>query len=430
MDQNASKWKHCLEIGVLSDVGLRRTNNQDSMALALASSQEEWQRRGHLFLVADGMGAHAAGELASKLAADNIPLTYRKIRGMSPTDALQSAITTANENIHQRGQANDDFKGMGTTVSALVLLPQGAVVGQVGDSRTYRLRNHSLEQLTFDHSLVWEMAAAGQIPDKEVESYVPKNIITRSLGPHAEVKVDLEGPFPIETGDTFLLCSDGLSGPVSNDELGTIMGSLGPEEAVRALVDLANLRGGPDNITVIIVRVTGPQVVQEEEGERPYLPQQSRQPVHPLLWSGIGVFLLAALGSTMLGAWVIGGACLLAAAVLGGLALAQSRPSKETDSWNESPLGKGPYSVCSCVANLELAQRLAKMIQELREATAREEWAIDWNRLNELDAQATAALQGDNHAEAIRAYCRAMSFLMDQLRHLRQTGSDDSSVLE
>ncbi len=135
---------------------------------------------------------------------------------------------------------------MGTTASALLLLPQGALTGHVGDSRVYRLRGKCLEQLTFDHSLVWEMSAAGQLPKNALPGFVPKNIITRSLGPHADVKVDLEGPYPLEAGDTFLLCSDGLSGQVSDEEIGALLHCLPPAEAAQVLVDLANLRGGPD----------------------------------------------------------------------------------------------------------------------------------------------------------------------------------------
>ena len=221
MDQNADLWKHCLEYAALSDLGLRRSNNQDSLAVVIAGGQAAWQQRGHLFMVADGMGAHAAGELASKMAVDCVPLTYQKMLDAPPPEALRHAIADANQQIHDRGQASDDFRGMGTTASTLVLLPQGAVVAHVGDSRVYRLRGQRFEQLTFDHSLVWEMSAAGNMPEDEVPDYVPKNIITRSLGPNAEVEVDLEGPFPLEMGDTFLLCSDGLSGQVRDEEIGT-----------------------------------------------------------------------------------------------------------------------------------------------------------------------------------------------------------------
>jgi serine/threonine protein phosphatase PrpC len=255
MDQSADPWQKFVEHAELTDVGLRRSNNQDSLAFQLASGEKEWRRRGHLFLVADGMGAHAAGELASKIAADTVPLTYFKLADESPVTALQKAIEDANAKIHARGQANPDFKGMGTTASVLLLLPQGAMVGHVGDSRVYRLRGDRVEQLSFDHSLVWEMKAAGRINDHDMPGFIPKNIITRSLGPADVVQVDVEGPFPLAEGDTFMLCSDGLSGQVEDEELGVILHCLPPREAVQVLVDLANLRGGPDNITVIVARV-------------------------------------------------------------------------------------------------------------------------------------------------------------------------------
>ena len=187
--------------------------------------------------------------------------------------------------IHERGQANAEFQGMGTTCSVLVLLPTTAVIAHVGDSRVYRLRRRQLEQLTFDHSLVWEMMAAGQMPRGEVANFIPKNIITRSLGPHADVQVDLEGPFPLEVGDTFLLCSDGLSGQVKDEEIGAILSVLSPQEAVRALVDMANLRGGPDNITAIVARV----LAVPNENPDPSAPQPiAPVPTPPIASSLVG----------------------------------------------------------------------------------------------------------------------------------------------
>ncbi len=135
------------------------------------------------------------------------------------------------------------------------------MVAHVGDSRVYRLRGKLLEQLTFDHSLVWEIRASGQFEgNAEFANTVPKNIITRSIGPNPTVQTDFEGPYPLELGDTFLLCSDGLSGLVDDDEMGPILASLPPGEAAQALTDLANLRGGHDNITVLVVKVTGQQM--------------------------------------------------------------------------------------------------------------------------------------------------------------------------
>ena len=139
MDQLATIWNHCLEHAVLSDVGLRRANNQDAYSMVLAGNQSDFQRWGHLFMVADGMGAHAAGELASKMATDMIPLVYRKQMGHSPPEAPLGHARRQPADPH-RGMATPDFRGMGTTTTTLLLLPVGAVVAHVGDSRAYRLR--------------------------------------------------------------------------------------------------------------------------------------------------------------------------------------------------------------------------------------------------------------------------------------------------
>src|SRR5438045_2014447 len=148
----------------VSDLGMRRTNNQDAIAVAVTDDVATWAARGHLLIVADGMGAHAAGELASKLSADGVPHLYHKYRELSPPDALRRAIVETNTEIHRRGMANPDFHNMGTTTSVLVLLPQGALAAHVGDSRIYRLRGDTISQLTFDHSLQWELKASGQLP--------------------------------------------------------------------------------------------------------------------------------------------------------------------------------------------------------------------------------------------------------------------------
>src|ERR1700748_338885 len=164
----------------VTDLGMRRANNQDSVSVFVTNDVSTWASRGHLLMVADGMGAHAAGEWASKLAVDNIPHTYFKLRDLYPPAALRQAIRDANTTIHTKGQSSIGFQGMGTTCSCLVLLPQGALVGHIGDSRIYRLHGDVFEQLTRDHSLVWEMADAGQMDESEVPSYIPKNVITRS----------------------------------------------------------------------------------------------------------------------------------------------------------------------------------------------------------------------------------------------------------
>ena len=282
-------------------------------------------------MVADGMGAHAAGEMASKMACDLVPHAYQKLSDRPVPEAIHQAVVEANAGIHNRGQANAEFHGMGTTTSVLLILPEGALAAHVGDSRVYRLRRHMLEQLTFDHSLVWEMKAAGQLQGGDLPNFVPKNIITRSLGPHDEVQVDLEGPYPLEEGDTFLLCSDGLTGQVTDEEIGAILGCLSPQQAARMLVDLANLRGGPDNITVIVVRASR---VLPNENVVTTRPQEDRPnklaSIHPGIWVSIGVCFLGAILCGLAGYW-------LATIVLGFLGILVGVIALGADSASDVP---------------------------------------------------------------------------------------------
>src|SRR5262249_18698299 len=238
----------------LTDVGVRRSINEDNHKVLLAPDLEKWREQGHLFLVADGMGAHAVGEKASEEAAGIIPHTYSKHAPQGPIPALRKAFFEANARIHSLGQQNREFEGMGTTGTALVVRPDGAWVAHVGDSRVYRVRDGNIEQLTFDHSLVWIYARQQRL-DPETVQNIPGNVIVRSLGPEPLVQVDIEGPHPLQAGDVFVVCSDGLSAQVNDQEIAAAATTLPPEDACRFLVDLANLRGGPDNITVVIVRV-------------------------------------------------------------------------------------------------------------------------------------------------------------------------------
>src|SRR5947209_11558099 len=171
---------------------MRRSNNQDSYIVVRASNPEAWRQRGHLFMVADGMGAHAVGELASKMACDNIPHTYNKAKNSPPADAITKAYRAVSAQIHGRAAANRDFQGMGTTTSTLLLLPEGALIAHVGDSRVYRIRNGRIDQLSFDHSLVWELIRRNHLKPEHASTAVPKNVITRSLGPDPNVEVDIE----------------------------------------------------------------------------------------------------------------------------------------------------------------------------------------------------------------------------------------------
>jgi len=422
MDLKTATWERCLEHAAASDVGLRRANNQDNLAVVIADSRETFQRRGHLFLVADGMGAHAAGELASKMAADVVPLTYHKLKDISPMDAVRRAILDANEQIHSRGEASLDFKGMGTTCSTLLLLPQGALLAHVGDSRAYRLRGNRYDQLTFDHSLVWELQAAAELSKEELPDYLPKNIITRSLGPNAKVAVDLEGPLPVQVGDTFLLCSDGLSGPVEDKEMGTLLSCLSPEEAVRMLVNLANLRGGPDNITVIVARVIGP--LEAAAGGAPdETPEADARPkpVHPLTWTALGVAGMAAAGAAAIGYWIAAMVFLAGAVLAGVTALAQRYGDQAGGSnFDFRPRGKSPYVSLQCEADTEFVASLAQIVEELRQAALTEGWSVDWRAFDDTCDRAESALKAKRYADSVRGYARLIGSTMEQLKRGRQ----------
>lgn len=422
----------CLQVAAITDIGMRRTTNQDSHALVVADTAELWQARGHFLMVADGMGAHAAGELASKLAADGIPHLYHKHRDLSPPEALEKAVRETNSEVHRRGTANPDFHNMGTTCSVLVLLPQGALAAHIGDSRIYRLRGNQLHQLTFDHSLQWELRASGQLPPgSDIAATVPKNVITRSLGPHANVQIDMEGPWPIELGDVFLLCSDGLTGRVEDDELGPIMGALPADEAARVLVDLANLRGGQDNCTVLIAKVVKAEMATLASQAPPLTvgAAKNKTGVHPGVWIAAGVAALAAIVILVLGinplvAAVAGAVALLTAGcgllqhfgVSGGVTLEGGRH-----------LGKGPYTATTCAPGHEFISKLAGVIEELREAARDGNWNINWRTFDEFCNRAQAADERKNYLEGVREFCRGISFMMQELRS-QGTKKSDSTI--
>jgi len=252
-----------------TDIGRRRANNQDSKAVLPAHGQQQ-RARGWLFLVADGMGAHAAGELASAIAADRVPKIYDEQSHYSPPLALRNSIEQANGEIFTKGESGFEHKGMGTTCTVLVLHPRGAILGHVGDSRAYRVRGRRIEQLSRDHSLVWELETAGGMSREQANDAAPKNIITRSMGPHAHVDVDLEGPFPVKAGDVYVLCSDGLSGQVRDEEIGLFAAELEPPDATAALVGLALVRGAPDNVTVIAAKAGEDEATRASRNDEPW----------------------------------------------------------------------------------------------------------------------------------------------------------------
>jgi protein phosphatase len=425
-------WKPGVVFSELTDIGMRRANNQDSMASLPAKSADRFFHRGHLFVVADGMGAHAAGELASRMATETIAMHYFRSADGNAIDALRSAVIESNAEIHRRGQQNPEFHNMGTTASSLALLPAGAVVAHVGDSRVYRLRSSTLEQLTFDHSLVWEMEASGQVhPHSSLGQSIPKNVITRSLGPNREVEVDVEGPFPLEKGDCFLLCSDGLTGLVEDAEIGTLMDCLPEDLATRVLVDLANLRGGPDNTTVIIVRVEDePDAAPGRQRKKNSKSQSKRSATAYLMGTSLFCFLVGG-GLALVGEW----GPMIVAAILGAIALAAGavQAAKDRQRLEKRALpklsgGKGPYRRYNAKATSDLYKRLGGTVEALREAASDRNWMMDWKKIDQFQKKGQAALKSKDPKQAIRYQAEAIIETMNQLREQHNRAANETAI--
>ncbi len=386
-------------------------------------------------MVADGMGAHAAGELASKLAVDIVPHLYFHYRELSSPEALQRAIAEANNEIHRRGLNNPDFHGMGTTASVLVLLPDGALVGHVGDSRVYRLRENRLEQLTFDHSLQWEVRRNTRLAeDSDFARSIPKNVITRSLGPNQKVNVDLEGKYPLQEGDTFLLCTDGLTGQVSDEELAELLAYLPADQAARVLIDLANLRGGPDNITLVIVKVVdGRALAENSPAETPRRNSRSRRSAGSLVTLPIaGVCLLFAL-LLLIAEQTVTAAVLglvgIAAAVAGGVFWLRGQGGRSNFPTAGVRIGNGPYAEQECKHGGQFVGTLSGILDELREVARESDWSIRWQDLEAFRRRAEKAAAGRRFPEAVREYAAAVSFMMEEFRR-QQHGEDGGSVID
>ena len=232
-----------VEHAALTDVGRQREGNEDSML-----------EDPPLFVVADGMGGAQAGEVASGLAVE----TLGRLNLAADDDAeedLVEAVREANRQIHEQAQEDRALSGMGTTLTAAWVHDGQIAIGHVGDSRAYRWREGELAQLTDDHSLVAELERHGKITAAEARVHPQRSMILRALGIDADVEVDTYS-FTGQPGDVFLLCSDGLSGVVHDEVIGEILKTAGSlEEAATGLIELANLSGGPDNITAVLFRL-------------------------------------------------------------------------------------------------------------------------------------------------------------------------------
>ena len=226
-----------------------RSGNEDSFLLDFKHG---------VFIVADGMGGHAAGEVASEMAVEIIAREVGSLKGLDEAGAherLRQAIRTANQAIFDRTLAEADKRGMGTTTTVLVLTARRYLIGQVGDSRAYLLRNGRLLQITKDHSYVQEQVDAGLLTAEQARTHPYSNVITRCVGANEDVVPDVYFG-TLERNDILLIASDGLTGMLEDEQLAKILGSpSSPEVWVNRMISEANRRGGLDNITAIIVRI-------------------------------------------------------------------------------------------------------------------------------------------------------------------------------
>jgi serine/threonine protein phosphatase PrpC len=246
----SSETLHDILTASLSDVGMVRAHNEDCC--------DEFRKSDgcHLLVMADGMGGHQGGATASRTAVETIGEVFEGSDESSRT-MLHEAVVAANRRVYGKAIENDALRGMGTTVVALVLAADGSGwIAHVGDSRGYRLRQGKIEALTADHSVVGEMLQQGLLTRDEAAVHPRRNQITRSVGVEAEVEPEIS-EISTQPGDRFLLCSDGLSGLLDEEEIALVLIGEPPSEAVRILVDEANARGGHDNITVQIAAIGG-----------------------------------------------------------------------------------------------------------------------------------------------------------------------------
>lgn len=238
-----------IHYGTATSQGKVRTSNEDSFAADPA---------GRLFLVADGMGGHAAGEVASSIATATVKevVGARRSAGSKLEEVLLFAAREANGRIYEAQLDKAELSGMGSTLTVLSFADTSYYIAHVGDSRAYLLRDGVLDQLTRDHSLVWHLFESGVLRKDELSSHPQKNLITRSIGPHAQVEIDLECGQARE-GDTYLLCSDGLTDVLSDENIRQMLSQpdRSPQQLGDALVSAANAMGGPDNITAVVVHL-------------------------------------------------------------------------------------------------------------------------------------------------------------------------------
>jgi serine/threonine protein phosphatase PrpC len=247
-----------ITVGALTDVGQVRDHNEDALGYYQPREREVLAQKGRLYLVADGMGGHVAGEVASECVVRTVTASYYENPAQPVRQALSEAIQQANTALYGATSGEESRRKMATTLVGALPLGRQLHVANTGDSRAYLLRGDTIRQLTEDHSFVTELVKLGRISGEEAINHPQRNVVTRALGTKPTVEADFYEE-AIQPGDTVILCTDGLWGEVSKEEMMQMVTQpLHPQEMANELVALANQRGGPDNITVIVLQIGEP----------------------------------------------------------------------------------------------------------------------------------------------------------------------------
>lgn len=255
--QDKIRARQGVEVAGATDVGCQRQNNEDSYLYWEPPDEKDFQSKGRLAIVADGMGGHEGGQEASRIATEAIQEAYAGEHSGDPQTGLLTGFRRAHEEVIQYAAQHLQLRGMGTTATAIVLLENKLFYAHIGDSRLYRVHGQEISRLTRDHSYVGRLFENGVITAEEAEVHPQRHILTAALGTGPEIPPDIpEHPIPLEHDDVLVLCTDGLWGLLGDQEIQQIVVSNSAADACGKLIEMAKQRGGPDNITVVVLRVS------------------------------------------------------------------------------------------------------------------------------------------------------------------------------
>ena len=284
MDKDAASGKPApvmsdIEVIIKTDLGNVRTNNEDNAFFLRSNDETTLREKGYLMMVADGMGGHLAGEVASKMAVDIISEQYYHHNGKhSPEKALAQAFVSANKQIFTLASTSEQHRGMGTTCTAIAVVGSAIYFAHAGDSRAYLFKNNSIQRITQDHTYVQELVNSGSITAAEADVHPDRNILVNAMGTKPELRVDAgRHTTGFAAGDRLMLCSDGLYDYLDDKEIGVVLKSPSLSEAADYFIAEAKRRGGTDNITVVLAGTTGEaSEIKLKSTREVYLPGATR----------------------------------------------------------------------------------------------------------------------------------------------------------